>query len=70
MNALVERIKLVADVFALISIDFLDANDNIVQNDPVYILLGFSNGEEVKLTREEFDSFHDYPFIVDKGFLQ
>lgn len=64
---IIERVKAVATEFDLVSVDFLDKNGNYCSKDYRRcrrVRLGFKSGEEIVITKQEFESLADFEFKV------
>jgi hypothetical protein len=69
----IERMKLVAKEFNLLSVDFFGEDGKPVRDtgqfkgNYVSVCFGFSNGEEIMLTREEAHEFDNFKFTLSTG---
>ncbi len=62
----VERVKLVATEFTLLSVDFLDKHQKIcsAKGQWKWVEMIFSSGEIIRVTVEEFKSLEDFKFTL------
>lgn len=65
---LLERVLAVADEFALLSLEFLDEKGEVALGEPVTVIIGFVNGQEISMTYEEFKIIEDYEFEIGKEY--
>lgn len=58
----ISRIRDMARVHKLVSIDFLDERSMITNSDPKLARLSFSNGEDIVMDFDQFANLNDFKF--------